>query len=92
MAELSLAEARKVAKKLKAEIAPGRKHDRASVFHKGRLVLWFGISRASNRDKGSGHIPRAIHVKTREAKLLAQCPMSRDEWVERMRQKGIIDW
>jgi hypothetical protein len=83
-----LAEA--IAKKLGAVIdsRPGRPHDLARIYHAGRVVALFGIRRGSGKNLGHDHIPSQIYVSTRQARLLGQCPMSREEWIEVMQEKG----
>lgn len=83
-------DAEAIARKLRAEIRPARKHDIAVVKNNDRTIVQFGIRRGSRRDQGHDHIPGQIHVTRREAALLSQCPMSREAWIERMRQKGLI--
>jgi len=81
----------KIAKKLDATISrTGGAHDLAAVFEDGILVASFGIRRASKKDKGHDHIPADIHVGPRFAKGLGQCPKSREEWIEVLREKGIL--
>ena len=80
-----------IVKKLKAQIVTGRKaHDIALVRHEGKLIATFGIRRGSKKDQGHDHIPSAIFVRTGQAKLLGECPMSRDEWLEVLRSKSKI--
>lgn len=82
--------AEKIARKLNARIVSGARHDIAVVEHNGKRVLQFGIRRGSRKDQGHGHIPGSIHLNPRDALLLAQCPLSRDEWIRRMRDKRLI--
>lgn len=84
--------AQKIAKKLGARIVDcsGKAHDRALVFHGGRLIAWFGIRRGSGRDLGHDHVPKQIHVHPRQARLLGQCPLERDDWIAILTEKGIL--
>jgi hypothetical protein len=79
-----------IARKLKAELIPGRKHDLAAVRYNGKAIAQFGIRRGSRRDQGHDYIPSQIHVTRQQAMLLAQCPMSFEEWIAVMKQKGHI--
>jgi hypothetical protein len=81
-----------IARKLKAVIQSkkGSAHDLACVYYKGRLVAQFGIRRGSKKNLGHDHIPAAIHLAKRQAKLLGQCPMSEDDWLEVMREKELL--
>ncbi len=81
----------KIAKKLKAAFFSSGAHDIACVFHNDKIIASFGIRRGSEKDKGHDHIPRDLHIGPNKARLLGQCPMSRDEWISIMRAKGLID-
>ena len=81
----------KIAKKLKAEVVKGgRAHDIAIVEHGGKMVAQFGIRRGSKGDSGHDHIPSQIFVGPRDARLLGQCPLSREDWIEIISDKGMI--
>jgi len=83
-------DAEAIARKLRAVIRPARRHDIAVVRDNDQTIVQFGIRRGSRRDQGHDHIPGQIHVTPREAVLLSQCPMSVEDWIERMRRKGLI--
>jgi hypothetical protein len=80
----------RIAKKLDAEIEArsNKPHDIARIFHNGRLIAHFGIRRGSDKSLGHDHIPREIHVPTSHARLLGQCPMSKQDWIEAMAQQN----
>lgn len=81
----------RITKKLKAVVDRGRgAHDLASVYYQGRLVLQYGIRRSSRKATGHGHLPEDLHLSPHQTLRLANCPMSYEEWVERMRQKRVI--
>jgi hypothetical protein len=84
-------DAQKIAKKLKARIHPGSAHDIAVIEHDGKHIADFGIRRGSRRDLGHGHIPGDIHLNLRDANSLAQCTLSREQWIQRMKEKGLIE-
>ena len=65
-------------------------HDIAVIEYNNKRVLQFGIRRGSRRDQGHDHIPGDIHLSPHEALLLAQCPLSREDWIQRMKHKGLI--
>ena len=91
MAAITKELALKIAKKLKAKvIKTKRAHDIATVFHKGKMVAHFGIRRDSKKDSGHDYIPGQIFVRTRQAKLLGECPMLRDEWIRIITEKGKV--
>lgn len=84
--------AERIARKLNAAISSrkGRPHDVALVYHENRLVATFGIRRGSKKEQSHDHVPSSLHVSPNQARLLGQCPMSREEYIEVLRQKGLI--
>ncbi len=80
----------RIADKLKAEIRHKRSHDLAVIEHDNKRITQFGIRRGSRKDQGHDHISGAIHLSHHDSLRLAQCPLSRDEWIERMKEKGLI--
>lgn len=81
-----------IAKKLGAEIdASTPNHVLAYVYFNGRVVASFGIRRTSKRDKGHGHVPREISANQKFALELGRCTKYRDDWIELMKEKLIID-
>jgi hypothetical protein len=83
--------ARKIAKKLEAVIRPEKAHDYAEIFHKGQLIAWFGIRRGSEKDQGHDHIQKDLHINGHNAKLLAACPLTREDWIGIMKRKKLVD-
>lgn len=84
-------DAEKIAKKLKARLHQGSAHEIAVIEYKGQYVAEFGIRRGSRRDQGHGHIPRDIYLNLHDALALAQCSMSYEKWVQRMKDRGVIE-
>jgi hypothetical protein len=84
--------AQKIAEKLGAvcHSKKNRPHDLYVVYHAGRRVAQFGIRRSSEKDKGHDHVPNSIFLSPHRALLLAQCPMSRDDWLTVLRGRGMI--
>jgi hypothetical protein len=84
--------AERIAVKLQAvaNSKKNRPHDLYRIYHEGKLIAHFGIRRASRKDQGHDHVPSEIHVSPNQARLLGQCPMSRNEWIEEMKRKGVI--
>jgi len=82
----------RIAAKLQAVSSPkkNRPHDLYRIYYEGRLIAHFGIRRSSRKDQGHDHVPGEIHVSPNQARLLGQCPMSREEWIEEMKRKGVI--
>jgi len=87
---LTKTDAEAIARKLKAEMRQGRKHDIAAIKYNGQTIAHFGIRRGSRRDQGHDYVSGQIHVSPRQATNLAQCPMSFDQWIVLMREKGYI--
>ena len=83
-------QAEAIARKLKAVMVPDRKHDIAAIKYDGKTIAQFGIRRGSRRDQSHDYIPGQIHVTRQQATLLAQCPMSYEEWITVMKQKGHV--
>jgi len=83
--------AEKIAGKLEAVIEAGAKHDLAKIYYKDKRVAQYGIQRDSKKDAPHTYIPGQIFVSKKDCLLLAQCPLSRDGWVEILKAKGIIE-
>lgn len=92
MSILDKADAKKIAKKLRAEIdTTPRAHDVAVVYEDGMEVASFGLRRGSRKSLGHDHLIRSLFVSPREARRLVDCSMSRDDWIARLRGKGLMD-
>ena len=61
----------------------------AAIRYNGTLIASYGIRRGS-KEQGHDYIPGQIKVTMHQAKMLSQCPMSYDEWVVLMKNKGVI--
>jgi hypothetical protein len=68
----------------------GAAHDLVEIWHGGQVIASFGMRHGSSKDLGHDHIPGEIFVGTGFAKLLGQCPKSRDEWLQVLQAKGVI--
>lgn len=90
--ELTKEHADKVVKKLKASVDTGRRsgHDLATVYYNDEPVLSFGIRRGSRKDTGHGHLTEDLYLSAHQVQRLANCPMSYEEWLEKMIEKGVI--
>jgi hypothetical protein len=83
--------AQRIAKKLDAQIvSSGKAHDIAYVYHEGQLIAQFGIRHGSKKDLGHDHVPRDLHIGPSQAKRLGQCPLSRDGFIQLLRERGLI--
>lgn len=82
--------ARKIVKKLNATAVTSRSsaHDEYEVWEDGVLLGNISIRRSSEKDKGHDFIPRELNISPHQAKDLANCPWSREDYIECMRVKG----
>ena len=80
----------KIARKLKAQIREEKAHTYAEIFYDNRLIAWFGIRRGSQKDKGHDHIQRDLHINSYQAKMLAACPLTLEDWLEIMEKKELL--
>ena len=82
-----------IVEKLKASLATNKKnrpHDLYRVYENDELIANFSIRRGSEKDKGHDHVPKQLLVSPRDARDLAQCPMSREDWIEKLKTKKQI--
>ena len=80
-----------IVKKLKAKVVKRAKpHDIAVVRHEGKIVAQFGVRRGSRKDLGHDHIPEQIFLSPRQARELGRCPLSREDWIKIIREKGLV--
>jgi len=80
----------KIASKLGAEVEARGKHDMAYVRHEGKLIASFGIRRCSQKDKGHDYISKALSIGPHDARLLAQCPLLREDWINILKDKRLL--
>lgn len=84
-------DAKAIAKKLKAEIdTSGAAHDLAQVWYNDKLIASFGIRRG-RRNLGHDHIRHSLFISQRKAWELAKCPMSYEDWLERLEELDKLD-
>src|SRR5262249_3071681 len=83
--------AKKIAAKLGAQIdTSGKANDIAAVYHDGKVIAFFGIRRGSKKDAGHDHIPGSLYFSPNKCLGLANCPVSKADWLERMKELGKI--
>lgn len=88
MPQFTQSHARAIAGKLGANINKKRSaHDVAEVIYAGKLVVQFGIRRAS-KEVGHDYLPANLYLTTRQCRQLAQCPLTHDEYFAILREKG----
>ena len=89
MAVITKELALRIVRKLGAQVTASRKaHDLARVYHEEKLVAQFGIRRGSRKDSGHDHIPRDLSLRPNEARLLAECPLTREDWLKLLSERG----
>ncbi len=91
MPQITKEHAERIATKLKATYDKSGAHTIAEIWHDGVLIADFGIRHGSKKEQGHDHIQKQLHVNTHDAKLLAQCPMTLDMWIKKMKEKGLIN-
>jgi hypothetical protein len=83
--------AEKIVDKLGATVVTsGRAHDRAEFYYKGVLIASFGIRRSSRKDIGHDFLPADLYLSHRQTLDLANCPLSYEDYVEILKDKGYI--
>jgi hypothetical protein len=91
MRQINKEMAGKIADKLGANVEKGaRGHERAMIYEDGVLVASFGIRRGSNKEQGHDHIPGELYTSMSNTKLLARCPMSRQQWIDVLKSKDMV--
>lgn len=84
-------DARKIAKKLKAKIVKNRTaHDQAEFYHKGMLILSFGIRRGSSKDSGHGHIPGDMFITHHQTLEFSDCNLTLASYIKILKEKRRI--
>ena len=81
-----------IAKKLGAQVTEGRsRHTRVTVVIDNVFVGEYGLSRSS-RERGHNFIANQMgKISPRQARQLSLCPLSKEEYVEIIRKKGLLD-
>lgn len=82
--------AEEIAQKLDASIRHKTKHDIAVIEYNNKRIVQFGIRRGSRANLGHDHLPGALHLSPHDTMELARCPLSKDEWIQRMKDKSLI--
>jgi hypothetical protein len=81
--------ARKIVRKLKAKKGPSGAHQLFDVLDgDGTLILSISVRHGSEKDKGHDHLQDELHVNTHQAKCLAYCTLSKENWIQSLIQGG----
>ncbi len=86
---LTQEDAEAIAKKLECVPHEGRKHKFFELFVGQRLIIRFGVSRAS-KEKGHGHLPRQLHITQKECHRLLDCDLTKAGYLEVLKEKGFL--
>ena len=79
-----------IAKKLGAQVTEGRNHTKVLVVIDNVLIGRYGLSRGS-RDQNHDYVAKQIGgISSRQARELSRCPLSKEEYVEIIRDKGLV--
>jgi len=87
---LTAEDAQTIADKLGIQPREKRNHVRVAVHVEGTYIGSYGISRGS-KELPHDYIPKQIGITSREARDLSRCPLSRDGYIELLRQRGRLD-
>ena len=83
----------KILDKLKG-IKTGKKggaHTEYAIEHNGQVIALTSLRHGSEKDLGHDHMPRDLNVGPNFAKLLGQCPKSRNDYIRKLQEDGIIE-
>jgi hypothetical protein len=78
-----------IAKKLGCSFREGSAHTYAEFYHQGKLIVRFGIRRAS-KDVGHGHIPRDLQITQKQSRDLHDCSFSIEDYLQALREKNLL--
>ena len=65
-------------------------HSVYGIYEEQGLVALLSIRHGSNREAGHDFLPRELNVSPRFARELGQCTKSRSDWIEKLKDKGLI--
>jgi hypothetical protein len=80
-----------IARKLNADVEPAGKHQKATFWYNGLLILTFGIRHG--KDEGHGHLVgqnKGIFLNETKAVAFARCAISFEAYINILRERGII--
>ena len=82
----------KIVKKLNAVAikSSSKAHDLYVVEEDGIQIAILSIRRSSSKEIGHDYLKNDLYISPRQAKDLGQCPLSRDEYIAILRDKGIL--
>lgn len=81
--------ASQIAGKLGMKINPGRGHDIATFSYGGKVILTFGIRRAS-KQVSHDYVPKQLSMSPRRCWEFHDCTLTKEGLIETLRQKGLL--
>jgi hypothetical protein len=75
----------KIVKKLRAQERDSTHHKYYDIWDDGTLLLTFGVSHTPKKDKPQNHLPKDLCLSQYETIQLAQCQISRDDYIKKLR-------
>lgn len=73
----------------RVESREGRNHSRYSYVLGGTLVFSFGVTRSSkSKSIAFDYVPRQMGLKRMEYRDLHDCPMSKEQYNQKMKESG----
>ena len=83
----------KIVEKLRAKIVKSSRkaHDVYAVEVDGQVIAMLSIRRGSEKDKGHDYLSKDLHISPNQAKRLGQCPWKYEDYLQAMRDKGLIE-
>jgi hypothetical protein len=92
MANINSELAKKIIRKLKAtQIGSGAHIDYQVLDLQGKVVAITSLRHGSNKELGHDHMPDDLHIGPGKAKVLAQCGISRKQYIKILQSQGDAD-
>ena len=91
-AKITIEHATKIIKKLKARKAQRQSthHKHYDVIENKKVVLTFGVSHTPHKGKPQSHLPDDLYLNTYQTKKLAECQISRTEYLRILEDDNVI--
>jgi hypothetical protein len=83
------ADVQAIAKKLGCVPREGKAHKYYDLFIDDKLITSIGERRAS-KEKDHGHVSHQLHITQKECRDLSACPLSRDDYLGLLKERGFL--
>src|SRR5438132_4707713 len=81
--------AERIIKKLKGVKISSGAHDQYAISDlQGTIIAVTGLRHGSNKESGHDHMPEDLCIGPGKAKALAQCRVTRKQYIEILREQG----